>query len=291
MITALFSIVAPVMIAVGVGFVLARLGKKEEPEYVTLLVTYVGTPCLVFSTLANIELELAAVGTIAGAAALCLIAAAVIGYPLLRLTGLSVRGYLPSLMHPNTGNMGLPLCLFAFGEAGLALGIAFYVVVASNHFVTTPVVASGELSLRRIARSPIIYAVVIALGFLVSETAVPVWINNSTVLLGQFTIPLLLITLGFSLARMRVASLRTSLFLAVVRLAIGFAIGNGVAEILGLDGIARGVVILQASMPNAVFNYLFAKQYNAEPEGVAGMVVVSTLLTFLALPALLWYLI
>ena len=290
MIAALFSIVAPVMIAVGVGFVLARLGKKEEPEYVTLLVTYVGTPCLVFSTLANIELDLAAVGTIAGAAALCLIAAAAIGYPLLRLTGLSVRGYLPSLMHPNTGNMGLPLCLFAFGEAGLALGIAFYVVIASNHFVTTPVVASGELSFRRIARSPIIYAVVIALGFLVSEAAVPVWINNSTILLGQFTIPLLLITLGFSLARMRVASLRTSLFLAVVRLAMGFAIGNGVAEILGLEGIARGVVILQASMPNAVFNYLFAKQYNAEPEGVAGMVVVSTLLTFLVLPGLLWYL-
>ncbi len=290
MITELFSIVAPVMIAVGVGFVLARLGKKEEPEYVTLLVTYVGTPCLVFSTLANIELELAAVGAIAGAAALCLIAAAAIGYPLLRLTGLSVRGYLPSLMHPNTGNMGLPLCLFAFGEEGLALGIAYYVVIASNHFVTTPVVASGELSLRRIARSPIIYAVIIALGFLVSETAVPVWINNSTVLLGQFTIPLLLITLGFSLARMQVASLGTSLFLAVTRLAIGFAIGNGVAEILGLEGIARGVVILQASMPNAVFNYLFAKQYNAEPEGVAGMVVVSTLLAFLVLPGLLWYL-
>lgn len=286
----LLAIVAPVMIAVGVGYVMARLGKKEEPEYVTLLVTYIGTPCLVFSTLANVDLELAAVGTLAGAAALSLVMAAMVGYPLLRLTGLSVRGYLPSLMHPNTGNMGLPLCLFAFGDEGLALGIAFYVVIASNHFVTTPVVASGELSFRRIARSPIIYAVVIALGFLVTESTVPVWINNATVLLGGFTIPLLLITLGFSLARMKVSSLGTSLFLAVVRLVIGFAIGNGVAEILGLEGIARGVVILQASMPNAVFNYLFAKQYNAEPEGVAGMVVVSTLLTFLALPLLLWYL-
>jgi predicted permease len=75
-----------------------------------------------------------------------------------------------------------------------------------------------------------------------------------------------------------------------VRLCIGFAGGHAVAEILGLEGIARGVVILQASMPNAVFNYLFAKQYDAEPDGVAGMVVVSTLLSFAALPLLLWYL-
>jgi len=290
MISQLFSIVAPVMIAVAVGYVMARLGKKEEPEYVTLLVTYVGTPCLVFSTLANIRLELAAVGQIAGASALCLVIAGVLGYPLLRLTGLSVRGYLPSLMHPNTGNMGLPLCLFAFGEKGLALGIAFYVVIASNHFVTTPVVASGSLSMRRIARSPIIYAVAIALVFLVTQTAVPQWINNATRLLGGITIPLLLITLGFSLARLKVGNLRTSLFLALARLAIGLAAGHAAVGLLGLDGIARGVAILQASMPNAVFNYLFAKQYNAEPEGIAGMVVVSTLMSFAVLPLLLWYL-
>ncbi|MDH3229712.1 MAG: AEC family transporter [Alphaproteobacteria bacterium] len=290
MIGQLFAIVAPVMIAVAVGYVMARLGKKEEPEYVTLLVTYVGTPCLVFSTLANIHLDLSAVGQIAGAAALTLVLAAAVGYPLLRLTRLSVRGYLPSLMHPNTGNMGLPLCLFAFGEEGLALGIAFYVVIASNHFVTTPVVASGSFSLRRIARSPIIYAVVIAFGFLVTRTAVPDWINNATRLLGGITIPLLLITLGFSLARLKVGNLRTSLFLALARLCIGFAAGHAVAEILGLEGVARSVAILQASMPNAVFNYLFAKQYDAEPDGVAGMVVVSTLLSFAALPLLLWYL-
>jgi predicted permease len=290
MIGQLFAIVAPVLIAVAVGYVMARLGKKEEPEYVTLLVTYVGTPCLVFSTLANIKLDLSAVGQIVGASALTLVFAGLVGYPLLRLTGLSVRGYLPSLMHPNTGNMGLPLCLFAFGEEGLALGIAFYVVIASNHFVTTPIVASGSLSLRRIARSPIIYAVVIASGFLVTQTSVPEWINNATRLLGGITIPLLLITLGFSLARLKVSNLQTSLFLALARLAIGLAAGHAVAGLLGLDGIARGVAILQASMPNAVFNYLFAKQYDAEPDGVAGMVVVSTLMTFVALPLLLWYL-
>jgi predicted permease len=119
---------------------------------------------------------------------------------------------------------------------------------------------------------------------------VPEWVNNATRLLGGITIPLLLITLGFSLARLKVANLGTSLFLALVRLAIGLAVGHAVVEILGLEGIARGVVILQAAMPNAVFNYLFAKQYDAEPEGVAGMVVVSTLLTFATLPLLLWYL-
>lgn len=285
----LFAIVGPVLIAVAVGYVMAQLGHKDEPEYVGGLITNVGAPCLIFSTLANLEVSATTVGILSGAALAGIIGCAVISYPILRLTGLSVRGYLPSLAHPNTGNMGLPLCLFAFGEEGLALGIAYYVVSSLSQYVVTPCVVSGDMSIRRIVRSPIIYAVVASLAFLLTHSTVPQWLNNATGLLAGMTIPLLLITLGYSLARLKIDNLKVSISLSALRLSMGFAVGITVAELLGLEGTARGVAILQSSMPVAILNYLFANQFNAEPDGVASFVVVSTIMSFVTLPALLWY--
>lgn len=289
MIGQLFEIVSPVLIAVAVGYGMARFGHKDEPEFVGQLITNVGAPCLVFSTLANIEIPVATVGILLAAALVGIILCAAISYPVLRLTGLSVRGYLPSLIHPNTGNMGLPLSLFAFGEEGLALGVAYYVVNSISQYIGTPCIATGGLSAGRLVRSPIVYAVAISLVFLLTDLTAPQWLNNATGLLAGMTIPLLLVTLGYSLARLRVENLKISLSLSVLRLAMGFAVGVAVSELLGLEGAARGVAILQASMPVAILNYLFAKQYDTEPEGVASTVVVSTLLSFVTLPPLLWY--
>lgn len=285
----MFAIVGPVLIAVAVGYVMARLGHKDEPQFVGRLITNVGAPCLVFSTLANLEISPATVGILSAAAAAGIVACAAISYPLLRLTGLSVRGYLPSLVHPNTGNMGLPLSLFAFGEEGLALGVAYYVVNSISQYVVTPCIASGDMSIRRLIRSPIIYAVGASLAFLLTDSTAPQWLNNATGLLAGMTIPLLLVTLGYSLARLRVENLKISLSLSALRLAMGFAVGVAVSEVLGLEGAARGIAILQSSMPVAILNYLFASQYSAEPEGVASVVVVSTLMSFVTLPPLLWY--
>lgn len=285
----LFAIISPVMIAVAVGFVLARLGHKDEPEFVGRLITNVGAPCLVFSTLSNLEISPATVGILSGAALAGILACTAISYPILRLTGLSVRGYLPSLVHPNTGNMGLPLCLFAFGEEGLALAVAYYVVNSISQYVVTPSIASGDMSIRRVIRSPIVYAVGASVTLLLTGTAAPQWLDNAAGLLAGMTIPLLLVTLGYSLARLRIENLKVSVSLSALRLAMGFAVGVAISELLGLEGAARGVAILQSSMPVAILNYLFASQYSAEPEGVASTVVVSTIMSFVTLPPLLWY--
>jgi predicted permease len=104
------------------------------------------------------------------------------------------------------------------------------------------------------------------------------------------TIPLMLLTLGVSLARLRVPRFSRSLLVALARMGLGFGAGLAVAHVFGLDGVARGVLILDASMPVAVFNYLLAERYDRAPDEVAGAVVVSTLLSFGTLPLLLWYL-
>jgi hypothetical protein len=150
-------------------------------------------------------------------------------------------------------------------------------------------ISSGHLSLSMLARVPLLYALPPALAFMFTGAKPPAWLNATTELIGLMTIPLMLITLGVSLAKLAVASLPRSLGLSVLRLLLGFALGVGVAYLFRLEGAARGVLIVQSSMPVAVFNYLFAQRYRRAPEEVAGLVVISTAMSFLTLPMLLWF--
>lgn len=285
----LITILAPVFAAVGIGFLWTRLGRDYPTETVTNLIVIVGAPCLAFSTISGTQVPLAAFAEMAGAMALVIVVLALVGLGVVRLAGLSLRGFLPGLTHPNCGNMGLPLALFAFGETGLGLAIACFMVCSATQFTVGVGIAAGTFSIGRLARVPILYAVAAGILVLLTGAQVPVWLANTTELLGEMTIPLMLITLGVSLARLRVGGLGRSLALAAGRLVTGFLTGWAVAEVFGLEGMARGVLILQASMPVAVFAYLFAQYYDTEPEEVAGLVVASTTLSFMTLPLLLWF--
>jgi predicted permease len=100
-------------------------------------------------------------------------------------------------------------------------------------------------------------------------------------------IPLMLVALGHALGSFRVRRLPVAAGIAVARLGLGFGMGVALAAVLGLEGTARGVVIIESAMPVAVFNYLLAARYDRHPEDVAGAIVVSTLLAFVLLPGLL----
>lgn len=289
MIGELFSIVAPVFICAGIGFAWDKFGPRYDVELVTSLVTTVGAPCLVFHTLANLQVDRTAFATIVGAAVAALTVSMAAGALVLKLARLPQRSFLPAMVFPNVGNVGVPLNYLAFGDLGLALAIGVFTVYVVGQFTLGVAIASGTVSLKALARLPLLYALAAALVFMITGTVPPEWVNATTDLLGGLTIPLMLITLGISLARLKVASVPRSLGLSVLRLVMGFAIGIALATALGLEGTERGVLIIQMSMPVAVFNYLFAQRYNTAPEEVAGMVVISTALSFASLPLLLWF--
>jgi predicted permease len=283
----LFAIIAPLFVGAGIGYVWGRLDRPYDADLITSLVFLFGTPCLVFSTLTKLEVDPAALGEIALAAAAALITFMIVGGVILRLAGLPYHSYLPALTFPNAGSAGLPLCLFAFGDVGLALAIAYFAVTSTSQFTIGMWIASGELSPRQLLGTPLLYAIAVALVFMLTGTEPPAWIANSARIVGGLTIPLMLITLGVSLARLRVTSFRRALAFSLLRLGLGIAVGLGLAYVFGLDGAARGVFILQCTMPVAVFNYLFAQRFRRAPHEVAGMVVLSTAITFASLPLLL----
>ncbi|MSP68102.1 MAG: AEC family transporter [Alphaproteobacteria bacterium] len=289
MIQTLFAILAPVAVAAGIGVAWVRLGRPFETRFVTDLVTNIGAPCLIFTALVRLQVGAAALAEMALVALAILALAAAAGFAVVRLLGLDWRAFLPALAIGNHGNMGLPLCLFAFGEAGLALGVAYFAVTALVQFTAGHWVASGALSPGEVLRQPIVYALAAAVAVLALGVTPPAWLLNTTLLLGGMTIPLMLISLGVSLARMQVGRVPQVLFLSACRLAIGFAAGHLVVALFALDGVARGVALIQATMPVAVFNYLFAQYHGRDAEEVAGLVVLSTLLACLILPALLYH--
>ena len=292
MITEIFAIMAPVLVCAAIGFFWARQGYGFDPEFVSRLVLNVGAPALMLSVLSSVEIDAVAFSHTALACVLVALCMALLGVLVTRARGQDVRAYLASFVFPNVGNMGLPVCMLAFGQEGLALALAFFMVLSVAHFPAGILLAGGKRAggLKALWRMPILYAIALALLLLWQGWQLPAPVANSVRLIGGMTIPLMLITLGVSLQRLRVHQWRQALFYSALRIGGGLVAGLGVCALLGLEGTERGVVLIQASMPVAVFNYLFAERFGREPEAVAGMVVMSTLMSFATVPALLWWL-
>lgn len=284
----ILAVIAPVFLCSLLGYLWVRRGLAFDTPFVSRLVMEVGAPCLIFSTFMQIEIDMAAFKSMAGAAFLAMVLFGVVGASVLHLLKLDQRTWLPAQMFPNVGNMGLPLCLLAFGDEGLALGLTYFMVNVVFGFTLGMMITSGHMSLQELLKNPMFHAVLLTLLFLFTGARPPDWILNTTSLLADFTIPLMLMAMGVSLARFHISSLQRSLLLSVLRLVMGFLVGLGLSYVLDLDGVAGGVLILQSAMPVAVFSYLFAVRYNRSPDEVAGTVMLSTLLSFLTLPLLLW---
>lgn len=285
----IFSILMPIFVCVGIGYGWSKSGKDFDTSLVTAIVTYFATPCLVFYALAKVELAPSYLWNMGLAALVAILAFALIGGAVLAIFKLPQRAFLQALTWPNVGNIGLPLCMLAFGEEGLALAVAFFTVYVVVQMTLGVAFVSGSFSLKSLLKMPIIPATALAAVFLLSDLTVPDWLFNTTKLIGDLTVPLMLFTLGVSLASLKIGRLKVAFGLSALRLVMGFCVGLAIVWGLDLSGPAAGVIILQCAMPAAVFCYLFAQLYDQRPEEVAGLVIVSTFMGFVSLPALLWY--
>ena len=180
--------------------------------------------------------------------------------------------------------MGLPICLFAFGERGLALAMIYFTVTTIGQFSFGPAIARGHMTLG----GPVSGALPLcgdrrrrlrAVGLRRPETA-----ERHPTMLGDVTIPLMLLGFGAALAEFRAKNRMRAAILSLARIGLGVAGGALVAWAFGLSGVERGVLIVQSAMPVAVFNYLFARMYGADPDEVAGLILLSTLASYATLP-------
>ncbi|MSR09057.1 MAG: AEC family transporter [Gammaproteobacteria bacterium] len=283
----LIPILAPVFIITLVGYGWARLGLTFQRDFLTGLVMNIGVPCLILNGTTHLETGAALFLSMMGFAVLALVSCAVVGSLVLRLLDQPLRSYLPPVAFGNAGNLGLPLCLFAFGKQGLGLAIGFYLVGSVSQFLVGPLFQGRKPVWRTLLATPVNYAVVLGVGLLATDTTLPLWVSNTVELLAGIAIPLMMLALGHALGSFKVQRLPIAAAIAAGRLGLGLAVGLIIAQVFGLTGIERGVVLVQSAMPVAVFNFLLAARYDRHPDDIAGAIVISTLVSFATLPVLL----
>ncbi|MGC9417960.1 MAG: AEC family transporter [Rhodovulum sp.] len=285
------EIVAPVFLLAGVGFAWVKLGNEYRVQFVTQLAMTLSVPCLIFTALMQTEIAPEALTTLSLASLAAYGAVTVLCFAVVALARLDRRTYLAPIIFGNTGNMGLPLALFAFGEEGLGYAVVVFAVMAVYSFTFGIWLVSGGDSPLKVVKEPLVAGTLLGGLFLWRGWETPVFLTNTLELIGQMAIPLMLITLGVAIARLHPAHLPRAAWLSVVKLALCLAAAIAVGRWFDLPPVAFAVLVLQISTPVAVTSYLLAEKYGAESEAVAGLVVVSTLFSVLALPVTLAFLI
>ena len=285
------EIVAPVFILAAIGFTWVKLGFDYRIEFVTRLAMTLSVPCLIFSALMRTEIAPDALTTVSLAAvtAYGLVTAAC--FVLVKLGKMDVRTYLAPLIFGNTGNLGLPLALFAFGEEGLGYAVVIFAIMAIYSFTFGVWLVSGGGSLTKVLKEPLVASTVLGAVFLVMDWETPRFLTNSIDLIGQMAIPMMLITLGVAVARLKPRSVGTAILASTLKAGICIAAAAAAGIWFELPPIPLAVLILQVSTPVAVTSYLLSVKYEADSEVVAGLVVVSTLLSVAYIPLTLAFLV
>lgn len=285
------EIVAPVFLLALIGFLWVKLGFEYRIEFVTKLAMTLSVPALIFTALMKTEIEPAALTTLSLASVAAYGVITLVAYLGAKFAGLDLRTYLAPLIFGNTGNLGLPLALFAFGEAGLSYAVVVFAVMAVWSFTFGVWIVAGGGSPMKALKEPLVWATLLGALFLWQGWHTPRFLTNTLELVGQLAIPLMLITLGVAVARLHPAGLGRAFVISVLKVAATVAIGWAVGRGFGLAPEPFAVLVLQVSTPVAVTSYMLAEKYGADSQAVAALVVTSTLTAVATIPLTLAFLI
>jgi len=284
------EVAAPVFLIAAIGFGWVKAGYDYPVEFVTRLGVLLATPCLVFTALVETEIDPGALADLSVAALAVYAAITLACWGFVAALRLDRRTFLAPIIFGNTGNLGLPLVLFAFGDVGLGYGVVVFGIMTLWAFTFGIWLVAGGITLSRLAREPMVIAAVAGAVFLWQGWQVPTVAANTLGLVGQMAIPLMLLTLGVAVAQLKPAGFGRAVWLSLAKLLICAGLAFVVGSLFPLDPVALAVLILQAATPVAVTSYLLAERYKADAKAVAGLVVVSTLLSVGAIPLLLAFL-
>ena len=286
----LIDVILPVFFVIGIGYYLGKKDPNFNTDFITTLAGNVGTPAMIFYTITStgvtleifIEYFIYALIVIGGFAAIGLIT--------LWLMKKDIVSELPPLILPNTGNMGIPICLFAYGTEGLGIASAIASVIILLHFTLGVLLAKKSFSLKILITNMPIYGIIAAVIVLYYDWNVPGFIVNTTFLLTYATIFLVLMSLGIALTKLKVVSWINASILSSVRIIIGPIIGFGLIKYLNLSGLAAGVLLIQSAMPSAILTYLVGSMYSEKRvvDSIASVIVTSTLLSFITIPIVVY---
>ena len=286
----LFEVLFPVFFIVGIGYFLGKQKSDIDTTFITNYSANFGAPALFIFAITSSGVSYSVFSEYFIYSVIALSCFAITGVIFLFFMKKDISRELPPFFLPNTGNMGIPICLFAYGSLGMGVAAAISSLVVLLHFTANIFLASKTFDIKIILKSPSTYAVIIAVAFLYFDLQMPQYVLNTVMLLGYTMIVLILMSLGVSLTQMKVFSIKSSMISSVGRVIIGPIIGFVLIKVFNLSGYAAGVLLIQSSMPSAILTYLIASMYSPKEivDNISSMIVVSTLMSLITIPIIVF---
>lgn len=286
MLLRIVSIIFPLFAIVLAGWL---YGRRHRPDMALAnqLNMDVFVPALVFAALAGKSFDLLSYQALAVGGIAVVLGSGALAWPLARLLKVDSKTFLPPMMFNNSGNMGLPLAVLAFGEAALPAAVVLFLVENLLHFSLGVWMLDHRARLSSLWRLPMMLAALA--GLAISLSGVALWppLLTAIRMLGDISIPLLLFTLGVRLADATFHAWGIGLAGAVARPVLGMLIAWGAGWALGLSPQHQGMLLVFGALPPAVLNYVFAERYAQEPDKVASIVMVGNVAALLFIPVAL----
>lgn len=247
------------------------------------------TPALIFSVLSGKDFQLTVYSDLALAGVIVVLGSGLIAWPIARLAGWPVRVFVPPMMFTNSGNMGLPLALLAFGEKALPAAMILFLVENTLHFTVGNAMLEGRVHPLVLLRMPMLQATVA--GLIVAVFDIGVWspLSVAVDLLGQVAIPLMLFALGVRMTHISLKDWRIGLVAAVVCPLSGLLMAVFAAMLLDLQGLQWQLLLVFGILPPAVLNYMLAERFDAAPDVVASIVLLGNLASIMTISLILAY--
>ena len=286
----IFEVIFPVFFVIGVGYYIGKKNPKFDTNFITNFAGNIGTPAMIFYTVTTTGITLSVFTNYFMYAVIMIGGFAIIGLILLVFLKKDLSMELPPLILPNTGNMGVPICLFAYGTKGLGVASAIASVIILFHFTLGVFLAKKKFSLDILLKSPPVYAIIISVLFLLFDIKTPLFLENTTFLLTYATIFLVLMSLGIALTRFKF-SLKDSILPSLWRVILGPVVAFIVIYNFNLSGFAAGVLLIQSAMPSAILNYLVGSIYSPKQivDSIASTIVISTLMSLITIPIVVFF--
>ncbi|MEM8845083.1 MAG: AEC family transporter [Pseudomonadota bacterium] len=282
------QIMFPLVAIIAIGFI---VGLKRAPnlESINEINLYIFIPALVFSALLEYDFEIASYLYLAFSTIILVTVTAIIALPVIKLLKEQYLTIAPPLMFHNAGNIGLPLMALALGEQAIAASLILFLVGNITHFGLGAYMLDQQAKWYRSVMSPPIIAAILALIFQQQDISIPEFIFIPIDMLGNIAVPLLLFSLGVSLANANLGHWKLGIIVGLLTPAIGITIAMLLTFIVPLNNIQVASLLLFGALPPAVMNYLFAQRYGQEPNKVSAIVSIGNALAIITLPLALLY--
>lgn len=284
----ILEIVFPIFAIVAVGIL---YGRRFKPDLSTAnhINMDIFVPALMFSVLVGQNVSLGNFSTLIISATVVVLGAGLLGWLIARLCNVQPLTLVPPLMFCNSGNMGLPLLVLAFGEEALGAAVIVFLVENVLHFSLGTYLLNHRSNPLTIFSSPVVVAAILGLGVNFLAIELPETILTPIDMLGQVCIPLMLFSLGVRLSDANFNEWKIGMLGTLSSFITGVAIAWGTLQFVDLPPLQQGVLFMFGALPPAVLNFIFAERYQQEPSKVAAIILFSHAGALLTIPLALSY--